>query len=555
MADTETELYNKRWAALVKERSSWMNQWRDISRVLLPRSGRFLSTERNRGERKHNNIYDNTGTRALRTLAAGMMSGMTSPARPWFRLTTSDPKLDESPDVKQWLSDVTRLLQMVFAKSNTYRALQHKYTELGGFGTSGTIIVPDFKSIIHCQNLTIGEYAIATNPQDNVDTLYREFDYTVGNLVREFGIDNCSQAVKRMYSQNLLDEWVPLIHAIEPRLDRDVKMKDNKNMEYKSCYFEKNGEKGKILRESGFDKFNALVARWDVQGGDIYGNCPGQEALGDLNGLQHSSLHKAQVIDFKVMPPIQVPSTLKGKLIDTLPGGIIFADAATQGGGGIRNAFEINITLQEILADIGDTRNRVNAAFYADLFLMLQGMEGTQMTATEVAERHEEKLLMLGPVVERLHNEILDPLIDITFTHLLKAGLVPPAPKELHGRDLNVEFVSILAQAQRAIATNSIDKYVMAIGSIAQFKPEVLDKFNSDTWADVYGDILGVDPSLIVPTDQVVLIRNNRAKAQQAQAQTEQLQQSAGAVKDLANAKVDDGSALSSVMNNLQGYS
>ena len=114
--------YSTRWSALKSERESWMSHWKEISDCIMPRSGRFFAEDRNKGGKRHNSIYDSTGTRALRTLAAGLMAGMTSPARPWFRLTTSDPQLDESAAVKSWLADVTRLMQMVFAKSNTYRA-------------------------------------------------------------------------------------------------------------------------------------------------------------------------------------------------------------------------------------------------------------------------------------------------------------------------------------------------------------------------------------------------------------------------------------------------
>ena len=146
--------------------------------------------------------------------------------------------------------------------------------------------------------------------------------------------------------------------------------------------------------------------------------------------------------------------------------------------------------------DIQDVRQRINSSFYADLFLMLANATDTRMTATEVAERHEEKLLMLGPVLERLHNELLDPLIDNTFNRMVEANAIPPAPDELQGHGANVEFVSMLAQAQRAIGTNSIDRYVNNMGMVAQMKPDVLDKFDSDVWADSYADMLGVDPKL-----------------------------------------------------------
>lgn len=542
-----------RWQGLQSERSSWVEHWRDISEHLLPRTGRFLLTDRNKGDKRHNKIYDSTGTRALRVLAAGMMAGMTSPARPWFRLTTSDPDLDASAGVKVWLSDVTRIMQAIFAKSNTYRALHSAYEELGCYGTSSSVVVPDFNNVIHHHVLTIGEYAMSTDNQGRANILYREFQMTVAQMVSEFGLENCSSTVRNMYDRGNLDQWVDVVHAIEPRADREYGKRDAKNMPWRSAYFEPGSTDRVFLRDSGFEQFPALCPRWAVSGGDIYGNSPAMEALGDIKQLQHEQIRKAQGIDYKTMPPLQMPTSSKNHEVDTLPGGISYIDQASQQGG-IRSAFEVNIDLSHLLEDIHDVRERIKSAFYADLFLMLAGGDLRNMTATEVAERHEEKLLMLGPVLERLHNEILDPLIETTFSRMLRAGVVPPPPVEMQGQELNVEFVSMLAQAQRAIATNSVDRYVNNLGAIAAFKPEVLDKFDADRWADSYADMLGIDPELIVPNEQVALIRQQRAEAAQAQQQAEMLQQGAGIAKDLSAAQTSQPSALTSVMDAFSGY-
>jgi hypothetical protein len=201
-------------------------------------------------------------------------------------------------------------------------------------------------------------------------------------------------------------------------------------------------------------------------------------------------------------------------------------------------------------------RERVRGSFYADLFLMLANATDTRMTATEVAERHEEKLLMLGPVIERLHNELLEPLVDITFTHMVAAGVIPPAPEEMQGMDLSIEFVSMLAQAQRAIGTNSIDRFVGNLGAVAQFKPEVLDKFDADQWTDIYSDMLGIDPSLIIADKNVAVIRKARNDAAAAQAQGAAMQQQSQTARNLAQSPTGSGeqNALTDMMNQFSGY-
>lgn len=543
-----------RWGQLKTERASWWAHWKEISDYLLPRSGRFFIQDRNKGWRRHNNIYDNTGTRCLRVLAAGMMSGMTSPARPWFRLGTADHELMKYAPVKLWLNDVTTIAHAVFQRSNTYRALHSIYEELGAFGTAASIVTPDYQNVIHHYPLTAGEYCLAVNWKGEVTTLYREFQKTVHELVAEFGIDKVSPTVKNLYDRGSLDQWVTVIHAIEPRTDRDPSKRDNQNMAWKSVYFEVGGKPGEVLRESGFRRFPALCPRWATSGGDIYGNSPGMEVLGDVKQLQHEQLRKAMGIDYKTKPPLQVPASMKNRDVETLPGGISYVDM-TGPSNSIRTAFEVNIDLSHLLNDIQDVRERIRGGFYADLFLMLQNDYSGRMTATEVAERHEEKLLMLGPVLERLQNELLDPLVEMTFDQIMESGIMPPPPAELQGHEINVELVSMLAQAQRAVGTNSIDRYVQHIGMVAQFKPEVLDRFDADKDAEIYADALGIDPQIIVPEDQVQAIRKQRAIAAQQQQQAAMAEQQANTAAKLASAKTgQDSNALTDITQAFSGY-
>lgn len=540
------QMMNNRLGQLKTERASWMGHWMELSRYLSPRQGRYFVTDRNKGIRKHNDIYDNTGSRSVNILAAGLMGGLTSPARPWFKLATADEDLNKSPAVKEWMNDRTLTMLSVFQRSNTYRALHGVYKSLGVFGTAANIMVSNYETIIHNHQLATGEYCIAVDFQGRACALYREFDVTVGQMIKEFGRGKCSTAVQNLYDRGALDSWVTIVHCIEPRADRDTTMIDTLNMAWRDCYFERSGNPDALLRESGHKRFPAACPRWDVEGGDIYGNSPGMEALGDVKQLQHEQLRKGQAIDFQVNPPLQVPTSMKNREVDRMPGGVTFIDAA--GGQGIKSAYDVQLNLQHLLEDIGDVRHRIQGSFFTDLFLAITESNG-RMTATEVAERHEEKMLMLGPVLERLQDELLDPLIDNTFDLMVEAGIVPPPPKELQGMELHVELVSVLAQAQRAVATNGVDRFVGNLGQIAQFKPDVLDKFDSDKWADQYSDALGVSPDLIVPQQQVDQIRQARAKAQQQAAQQQQANMAADTAQKLGATPTTGGNAASDVMS------
>lgn len=543
-----------RKTALWTERSSWMTHWMEISEYQQPRLGRFFVTDRNKGKKRHQNIVDSTAIWASRTLAAGMMSGMTSPARPWFKLALPDSDLMEYGPVKTFLHEVNRLMLSVFASGNTYRALHSCYEELGLFGTWADFVLEDYDQVIHHYPMTIGEYALATDERGYVNTVCREFQMTVEQMVSMFGRDNVSNTVRNLYDRRHFDAWVDVIHLVEPRRERDSAMRDAKNMKFASCYFEPGRDNwDKYLRESGYKHFPALCPRWVVTGNDVYGQSPGMDALGDVKQLQQEQLRKAQAIDYKVNPPLQVPTAFKGATSARLPGGVFYVDAMSQNAG-VRSAFEVNLDLNHLLMDIEDVRNRIRQAYYADLFLMLANDTRSNVTATEVAERHEEKLLMLGPVLERLQNELLSPLIDITFERIVEAGLLTgprTPPPELEGVELKVEFVSVLAQAQRQVAAAGVDRLLSTVGQLAAVKPEILDKIDMDQVVDDYAEMFGVNPEIVIPDDQVAEIRAQRAQQMAAQQAAAAAPVMADTAKTMGETNVDN---VQSVMRSLQGY-
>ena len=550
----------QRWASLKTSRQKgWDPHWQSIADNLLPRQSRFFTSARDSGGDRNQAIIDSAGTRAIRTLSAGMMAGMTSPARPWFRLTLDDKDLAEAHAVKVWLEDCKNILLRIFNKSNTYNTLHAMYRELGGFGTALSILQPNFERVIHHNPMTVGEYALGMNNEGFVDKVGREFELTVEQAISWFGYDKVSRSTRSAYDTSSYNQIVTVTHLIEPNPEHDPRAAGRTKMAYRSCYWdakEADTNHG-LLSEGGYKRFRALAPRWDVLWGDTYGSSPGMEALGDLIQLQHQQSKKAKVIDYATDPPLQVPTSLRNRDADLLPGGVTYYDA-THPNGGIRPSWEVRLDPAVLLEDIRDVRERINAAFYADMFLMIAQADKT-MTATEVAERHEEKLLMLGPVLERLHNEMLSPLVSLTFEAALTAGILPPLPEELNGQNVEVEFVSMLAQAQKAIEVNSTDRLIGHIGMIAQGSgsPEVWDKFDHDKSVERYADQLGVSPDVIVSSEQVALVRQQRAQQAQAAQQAEMADKMAGAAQKLGT--VQTGSqpgtnAGSDLINLFSGY-
>ena len=86
---------------------------------------------------------------------------------------------------------------------------------------------------------------------------------------------------------------------------------------------------------------------------------------------------------------------------------------------------------------------------------------------------------------------------------------------------------------------------------IAQMKPDILDKFDSDAWADGYADMLGVDPKLVVAGEKVAKIRQQRAQAQEQMARQEQANQAA---ENMAKVGRNDAQNMRDIMNQFSGY-
>ncbi|HBR7407560.1 TPA: phage tail protein [Klebsiella pneumoniae] len=548
-AETLKEQLQKQQAQLTNDRSSFDPHWRELSDFINPRGSRFLVTDVNRDDRRNTKIVDPTATLAARTLSSGMMSGITSPARPWFKLATPDPDMMDYGPVKLWLEVVQRRMNEVFNKSNIYQSLPLLYASLGNYSTGAMAVLEDDSDVIRTMMFPIGSYYMANSARGSVDTCFRKFSMTVRQLVMEFGLNNVSTSVESLWAAGSYESWIEVIHAVYPNIDRDTAKLNSKNKPVKSVYYEVGGDSDKVLRESGFDEFPIMAPRWEVNGEDVYGSsCPGMIALGQVKALQLEQKRKSQLIDKATNPPMVGPSSLRNQRVSLLPGDITYIDQVT-GQDGFKPAYLVNPNTADLLADIQDTRQIINSAYFVDLFMMLQNINTRSMPVEAVIEMKEEKLLMLGPVLERLNDECLNPLIDRTFSIMARKNLLPQPPDVLQGMPLRIEYISVMAQAQKSIGLSSLSSTVGFIGQLAQAKPEALDKLNVDQAIDAFAEMSGVSPTVIVPQEQVEQVREQRAQQQQQQQMVAMGMAAAQGAKTLSEAQTADPSVLTALSN------
>jgi len=542
----EIKSYRKRLQALNSEFDSFLPLFKELCDYHLANSGRFLVSDRNKGYKRNTKQINNTSRLAVRTAASGLHAGMTSPSRPWFRLSSGNTQLDNVAAVKAWLFDVQSLMYNVFSKSNFYNSVHSNYSELVTFGVGAIGIYEDFENVIHCQPYPIGSYRLATNGKNIVDVFYREYDITVNQCVSQFGYEKCSQSVQKQFNDGNTENWVTIVHLIEPNDNRDQISPLAKDKKFRAVYFENTSGNNatKFLRESGHDEFPIMAPRWDVIGEDVYAtDCPGMTALGDTKALQLGEKRLYQALDKVVSPPLQGPAGMRNKLPNGSPRNdeIIWTDNATDK---LSSIYDFRPDLNAMMAVNEKAEFRIKKAFYEDLFLMLSDTDRREITAREVAEKHEEKLLALGPVLERLNTELLNPTVNRVFNILQRNGVLPTPPEELRGKELNVEYVSVLAQAQRMVSTGSVERVAQFAMDLAQVWPESRHKIDAAQAIDDYAESIGINPAIIRSDDQVAaMVEQERQQQQQAQMMA-MAQQAAETAKAAGQASVNEDTAL-----------
>lgn len=553
------DFYQRLRTALWSERASFDAHWRELADFFFPRRTRFWVGDRNRGDRRNQNIIDSTGRFAARTLQSGLHAGLTSPARPWFKLTTPDPELAERPAVKEWLHLVTRRMQILFASSNLYNTLPTVYGDMGVFGTAAMAVLPDEDDLFRCYAYPVGSYALAVDRRGLVRTFIREYELTVAQVVEEFGVirgsrdidwSRLSPTVKSLWDRGEYTQPIPITWVVCPNPYADETRLEARFKRFASCHFETGESRdGRFLRESGFDTFPILAPRWEVTGEDAYGtDSPGMTALGDVKQLQVMQREKGKAIKKQVDPPLKGSPELRTQKTSLVSGDITYV---TDPAHNLAPVHEVHLNLADLTRDIAETQFRIERAFFVDLFLMLTAdrqLGADRPTAREIEERHEEKLLALGPILERTNDELLDPLIDRVFDLMQREGLVPEPPEELEGVNLRVEYVSILAQAQKLVGVVGQDRFVAAVAPLAEAFPEVRHKVDPFRIVDNYADMLDVDPTIVRTDDEARARLEQDAQAQRAALAAEQLQTLARAAKDASQTPIGQDSALDRVL-------
>lgn len=525
------------------DRSNWDKQWQDCADHGLPGNNQILRKEAPGTERP--DTFQNVAENSIIQLAAGLYSYMFPTDSKAFVLKIDDEKLAELDNVKQWVHKVTDTIHLHLVQSNFRDAFFSFLKQLGCFGTACLYSEKGKKQPLNFINFHIAGIYIAVDSEGNIDTVYRNFEYTARQAVKEFGEDKLGETIKASYKDaKRKDKKFRFIHASFPRDEVDEDSDDPLNMPWASIYVSR--DEKKIVSMSGNPEMPYQVDRFDKDAQENFGRSPMMKELPNVKQL--GAMKKTRVKGWEKMcdPPIVLPDDGSIWPLATQPGGVLYK----RPGGDDPTWFEFKGNLQGLHEAIQETIAEIRSGFFLDLFDAL--IDRQNMTATEVMARVEQKMRMLTPIIGRLQSELFNPLIHRVIGILGRADKLPPIPVEIKDKDYRIEYLGRLALALKTLETEGFVKTMNELKAYNEANPEAspywVDNFDMDTASRDISRNNGVPPTWL----KDIKTRDNERKARAEKAQAESF---ADRVPDLAKAaknlsqKPEDGSITQEVLN------
>ncbi len=524
--------FNSRRAELDIAYNAFKPDWQDLADYFLPRSVRFLTRNVNKQPAKNKKIKDSTPLIAVRNFSSGMMSGATSPATNWFKVKIRNYGKEQSYEVKTWCNQVENIFRDIFNSSNLYRILPSVYKQIGVFGISVFAMLSDEETILRCRLLPIGSYRIAKNQKGEVDTICRVYMETAGNLYNQFGEENVSKEVLNAIHSNRYEELFEVVHFVEPNKEYKPDSVWAENKEFISVYYENDSNEEKFLSKGGFDKFPYAVFEAEVNGEDIYpSECPGVNALPDVKQLMSMVIDEGKAVKKMISPTYKGPASLKNKKMIDAPAAFIEED---ENGRGLSPIYEVNPRVLEVDSIIEKLKESIKEIFYNDLFAMILNTAERSRTATEVNELKEEKMVLLSPLLQQIHNG-LNQVMDWVFTECVRLNILPEPPIEIMGSNMEIEFVSTLAQAQKAVKISAMERFTTFTVNLAQtLDPSLKMKLNASKIVDDYADYVNISPEQIVPDYEVEKIKQKLEEQESQEKAVNQMKTGSEIIKNIA---------------------
>lgn len=511
--------------------SNWESHWDQIAEVIAPRFS-DMTGDMTEGDKKMQRVYDSTGIHANGLLAAGLHGIATNPATRWFGLRLVDDDLMEDDENREFLSDTEGKMyrDMQSPASSISTHLHEVYLDAGAFGW-GVMFIGDDNGRPRFQARHLREMYLSRGADGDVDTVFRCFKMTARQLKQMAErVDGPQWAMPEEASDALKadkpEDQVDVIHAVYPRDDLDSKKRTADNMPYASIYVTR--EKKETLYEGGFEEFPYAIFEWSHVPGETYARGPGMEALPDVKMLQEMMKVHIRAGQKLVDPPLLADDDAVLGPLRLMPGGINYRRPGADISPLVTNArLDLSFEMMQ------DVRNRISLIFHSDIVRPFT--ERTNETATEVMQRVQQQMRLLGPVLGRLER-FLGQIITRVYGIMSRAGRLDPVPEALKEQSVTVEFVSPIATAQRASEVEAVAQWLAMNAQALQIDPSIADQIAWEKLPEWTADRMRIDPELV---------RDKKGAAEAAQQR--QAMQAMAAAQPVAAAAKDGAQAVATL--------
>ena len=542
---TKKKHFENRFSALKEYRTRLEPEWKEIRAFLAPDTGCFDNPVTNKKSNKDPYYTLNINTLPMyyiNNLSTAMVSNLTPSRLKWFRLSVEDETRDESI----WLLNATNKLYRMYESAGLYENLYGSFKEAILYGGNILGVQRDSKTGFRFIPMTAGEYWTVEGEEGVINSCYRNFALSNIQLLEKFGRENLPDSIINALDRDNTEELHTVVHCVEPNPNYLPQFKNYNNKPYLSVYYLEDDNSDRFLDYRTTSFFPFMCARWERVENSPYGVGLGRQILGDVKSLQAYERDLAKANKKMIDPPLRASTQLKNAIKDASANGITYTDDPN----GVLPLYNVNYATREALENITRITQRIYQLTYNDLFYALLNKDKS-MSATEAQGIQQEKMTMLGSVVERLQTEFLKNLVETTFAIAYQDGWLGKPPESLIGKNMRVEYTSLLAMSQDINDLSLVERYLRFVSSIAGINPIAARKPDVLAMCDFYAKRLGVDQSLNLTNDvveeQETQAQMAMAEERQAQIQQQNLIAQAKAAKDMAQAQTISGGALEEV--------
>ena len=493
------------------ERTTYESAWQDIRRLVRPNTVDFQGSQ-SPGDVRTVRMYDGTAMQANNDLANAVHTFIVNPAERNFGIkVTGDRELNRDPAVIAWCDQVSDIIGSEYLDDRTRftASIQECFLDLA-FGN--LILNQEWDSDSGHLSFKACPLSYTFFEEDHngvVNKLARQCDMTLRQILGDWPETHWDGMDKEPYDRKFC-----VIHIVQPRAESErlYGRQDGPNMPFSSCWVMK--EKQMKLDEGGYISFPYHVGRWSKSDEEMYGRGPAINCLPEIRMLQRMEWTIIRAWEKAVDPPLVMPSDGFLTPFKTAAGSINYVDPSYGKDDVVRSLrHEGDLVGAETKTD--QKRDFVRQCFYAEWVKLAPKKE--RQTAYEISELVEQQLRMMAPMLGRLQGELYVPCIQRSFQLLQRAGMIPPAPPQMRGRTIEVDYVSAAARAQAATRIVGYGRLIQNLATMQPFAPDVMDSLNTDEIAQDMAMVLGVPARGLRPPEDISELRNARAEQQQAQ--------------------------------------